>query len=105
MDANLVVLCGVLATEPDVRTFESGSTLLRLLVTVRSEAPRRRVDVVPVVLWDPPSELCEGALVARTRVWVVAMVQRRFWQSSEGRRSRVELVARSIQIEDAELAP
>jgi single-strand DNA-binding protein len=84
MDLNLVVLCGRLAAPAEVRTFESGSRLARYLVTVRSEEPRR-VDVLPVTLWDPPDA-----------VWVAGSVQRRFWSGAEGRRSRLEVVAEQV---------
>lgn len=98
MDVNLVVLNGKLATTPELREFESGARLARLLVTVKAEAPRRRVDVVPVTLWDPPDDLLECPPEAETRVWIVGMVQRRFWQGDEGRRSRLEIVAHSVEL-------
>lgn len=101
MDLNVVVLAGRLATEPEHRSFESGARLLRLLLTVRTEQPRRRVDVVPITLWEPPAGLAGGALVAGQRVWVTGTVQRRFWESAEGRRSRVEIVAHHVQLADA----
>lgn len=98
MDLNLIVIAGRIAAEPEVITFASGAKLLRLLVTVRSEEPRRRIDVLPVVLWDPdddvlPQEPCRGM-----PVWVAGSVQRRFWSSGEGRASRVEIVAHDVRI-------
>ncbi len=98
MDLNLVVLQGRLAAVPEHRTFESGSHLLRMLVTTRTEHPRRRLDVVPVTLWDPPPELCR--LRAETPLWVVGAVQRRYWEGVEGRRSRLEVVAEHVMLED-----
>lgn len=97
MDINLVVLNGKLAIAPEYRDFESGSRLLRLLVTVKSEHPRRRVDVVPVTLWDPPSTLAEAELVPGRGVWIVGAVQRRFWEADDGRKSRIEVVAHHVQ--------
>ncbi len=98
MDLNLVILLGKLAASPELREFESGSTLLRSLVAVRSDGPRRRVDVVPVTLWDPaPDHELLTAAVGET-VWVTGSVQRRFWSSTEGRRSRLEVVAHHVQI-------
>ncbi len=47
MDLNLVVLAGRLAATPEVRTFESGTTLTKYLITVRNE-DIRLVDVIPV---------------------------------------------------------
>ena len=98
MDLNLIVIAGRIAAEPEVLTFVSGTRLLRLLVTVRSEEPRRRIDVLPVILWDPdddavPTEPCRGM-----PVWVAGSVQRRFWSAGEGRTSRVEIVAHDVQI-------
>ncbi len=98
MDFNLVVLAGRLAVAPELRCFESGTRLARLLVTVRSQSPRRRVDVVPVTLWDPPEEIEE--LPPGTGVCVAGMVQRRFWAVAEGRRSRLEIVAHHVQPEE-----
>lgn len=96
MDLNLVVLSGRLAAPPEIRQFESGSRLARYLVTVRSEEPVKRVDVVPVTLWDPPAELLDADPAPGTRLWVVGSVQRRFWSAEEGRRSRLEIVADQV---------
>lgn len=96
MDLNLVVLAGRLAAPPEIRQFESGARLVRYLVTVRSEEPVRRVDVVPVTLWDPADDLLDADPQPGTQVWVAGSVQRRFWSAEEGRRSRLELVADQV---------
>lgn len=100
MDLNLIVVAGRISAEPEIINFASGARLLRLLVTVRSEQPRRRIDVLPVVLWDPeddvlPAEPCRGMAV-----WVAGSVQRRFWSSGDGRTSKVEIVAHDVKIRD-----
>jgi single-stranded DNA-binding protein len=104
MDLNLVVLTGTLATAPELREFESGARLLRLLVTVRQDEPRKRVDVVPVTLWDPPADLVSENLERGRRVMVVGAAQRRFWEAKEGRKNRVEIVAEHVKprVPDAE---
>ena len=79
MDLNLIVLCGRLATEPELRVFDSGARLIRYLVTVRSEEPRKRVDVIPVTLWDPTDEVWEEQVERGRRIWVCGSVQRRYW--------------------------
>ncbi len=94
MDLNLVVLSGRLAAPPELRVLDSGIRLLRFLVTVRSESPRRRVDVVPVTLWDPAEDLVP--LQTGDPVWVAGSVQRRFWDAVEGQRSRLEVVAAGL---------
>jgi single-stranded DNA-binding protein len=106
MDLNLVVLCGRLAVEPELRTFESGTRLIRLLVTVRSDWPKRRVDVVPVTLWDPAEELIDEMPVKGQRIWVCGSAQRRYWEAPDGRRSRLEIVAEQVNVKDVDdLAP
>jgi single-stranded DNA-binding protein len=96
MDLNIVALAGRLASAPEITTYESGSTLARYLVIVRSHTPNRRIDVVPVALWgaDEKEVRCQSA---GTEVWVVGTVQRRFWQSNDGRRSKLEVVAHEVK--------
>ena len=100
MDINLVVLGGRLSAPPELREFESGSRLLRMLVTTRTEYPRKRVDVVPAVLWDPDDSLIGKISDTGQRVWLTGTVQRRFWESEGGRRSRLEVVASHITPRD-----
>jgi single-stranded DNA-binding protein len=76
MDLNLIVLCGRLAVPPEIKVFESGTRLIRYLVTVRSEEPRRRVDVIPVSMWDPPQELIDESPESGRRIWVCGSVDR-----------------------------
>ncbi|HSR45898.1 MAG TPA: single-stranded DNA-binding protein [Acidimicrobiia bacterium] len=100
MDFNLVVLGGHLAAPPEVRVFESGARLLRYLITVKNDEPRRRVDVLPVTLWDPSDDLLGRESQAGDRLWCVGSAQRRFWDGRDGRRSRIELVAASVSLRD-----
>jgi len=95
MDLNLVVLSGKLAAPVELRQFESGSRLARYLVTIRSEQPKRRVDVIPVARWDPPAD--DRIPEVGEQVWVAGSVQRRFWEAPEGRRSRLEVVAYEVR--------
>ena len=95
MDLNLVVLAGRLAATPEVRVFESGSTLVRYLVTTRSEEPRRRIDVVPAVLWDAGDDAAD--FERGDRIWIAGSIQRRFWSDDRSRRSRIEVVAHHVQ--------
>jgi single-stranded DNA-binding protein len=95
MDLNMIVLCGRIVAEPEVDELVSGSVRARLRLTVRSDHPGRRIDVLPVTCWDPPAELWEPTVVGR-RVWVAGSLQRRFWDAQDGRRSRIDVVARSV---------
>lgn len=105
MDQNIVVVAGRLATEPELRVFESGARLLRFLVTVKAEEPKRRVDVIPVTLWDPDDDLVTAQWQSGQAVFAVGSVQRRFWDVSNERRSRIEIVARYVRAGDEEQAP
>ncbi len=102
MDLNLVVIAGRIAVEPDIETFESGTTLMRLLVTVRTKEPRRRLDVIPVVQWNPDPDTIPDEPVRGRRVRVIGAVQRRFWSQDDGRLSRVEIVDLEVAIRDKE---
>ena len=97
-DLNLAVLCGRLTTEPDLSIHDSGSRTLTLLVTVSARHPRRRIDVVPVTLYDPPDELVDDLPGANTRIWVTGVVQRRSQDGPEGRRTRIEIVADQVAV-------
>lgn len=96
MDLNLVVLSGRLAAPPELRAFDSGCRFVRYLVTCRSEEPKRRVDVLPVTLWDPPPALADADPAPGTPLWIAGTAQRRFWGEQEGRRSRLEIVADEV---------
>lgn len=104
MDLNLVVLFGRIATDPEIRVFDSGTRLIRYLITVRSRAPRKRVDVIPVTLWDPSDDQTDEPGEKNQRIWVCGSVQRRFWESPDGRRSRLEVVAEQIKIHGVDKA-
>jgi single-stranded DNA-binding protein len=101
MDLNLVVLSGRLAAAPEMRVLDSGTRLVRYLVTLRTETPRRRVDVLPVTLWEPSDDAAVDLEKGR-RVWVAGSAQRRFWEGPEGRRSRIEIVAEQVTHDIAE---
>ena len=93
---NVVELVGRLATAPDIRTFASGTSLARLLVTVRTHKDRPRTDVMPVTVWDP-----DGSVQGAERgdgVTIGGTVQRRFWTDYTGRRSRIEVVVSSVEV-------
>lgn len=101
MDLNLVVLAGRLAAPPELRHFESGKTVVRYLVTVRSEKPSR-VDVLPV------GKHSDGEAESRppgdpgSRIYVAGCVRRRFWDRDGAGRSRLEIVARHVEFPDEE---
>ena len=99
MEMNVVVLAGRLAADAELKTFDSGATMARCLMTVRQEEPRRRLDVVPVVIWNPdPDDVAQWK--RGVALWVAGSVQRRFWSQEEsGRMSRIEIVAQEVTVQ------
>lgn len=99
MDFNVTAIGGRVAATPELREFESGAEQVRLLVTVRTTTPRRRVDVLPVTFWkdgDTDEWQTLLGLDVGQAVWVTAQVQRRFWADPFGRRSQLDLVGMNI---------
>jgi single-stranded DNA-binding protein len=95
-DANLVLLVGRLAGPIERRRHPiAGVDSARFEVSVRSPGPPPRVDVLPVVWWDPPAGF--ENLAAGSVVQVVAGVRRRFWATENGRTSRLDLVAGHVE--------
>lgn len=107
MDINTAVIAGRLATPPE-RTdlLDTGSTVYRLLVTTRSEHPKRRTDVLPITIWNPDDTTRQALdnAPAGTAVSAQGSIQRRFYEGASGRRSRLEIVADSLIIRSAEEA-
>ena len=94
-DRNEVVLRGRLATAPEHRTFGSGASLARLLVTIRLVSPSR-TDVLPVTVWEPDRAVVEAG--RGVPVEITGQVHRCFWTDADGRHSRVELVAGTVEL-------
>ncbi len=88
---NVVLLDGVVAGEPRVRTLPSGDTVIELDVTTRGAAGTCSV---PVAWFDPPRA---GDAVAIGRAVLVAgFVRRRFFRAGGATQSRTEVVAARV---------
>ncbi|MEX1279317.1 MAG: hypothetical protein AB1Z55_01200 [Acidimicrobiia bacterium] len=95
-DTNVVLLVGRLAGPVERRRHPmAGIDSARFEVSVRSPGPPRRVDVLPVVWWDPPPGFEDTAV--GTVVQVAGGVRRRFWATEDGRTSRLDLVAGHVE--------
>jgi single-stranded DNA-binding protein len=94
VDINVVVLVGRLSAPPEISRDEN--TVVRLLIASRSDAPTKRLDLLPVVWWNPTSDELSRIPPVGARVWVTGSVQRRYWEGRDGRRSRIELIAEQV---------
>ncbi|MCI0426096.1 MAG: single-stranded DNA-binding protein [Actinobacteria bacterium] len=74
---------------------DDGTHLIRYLVVVRTDRPRR-LDVIPVLLWDQKGERWEQPGERTDRVWVCGSVQRRYGDADDAPRSRLEIVAEQV---------
>jgi len=89
MDSNnLVVIRGVVTSEPRVRELPSGGTVTQLDVTTRSEALTASV---PVAVYERTVDA-----VAGDEVVVTGHVSRRFFRAGGVTQSRTELVAAEV---------
>lgn len=109
-DRNEVRLVGRVSAAPEVRALPSGDEVVELRVVCR-RPDGSRVDSVPVVVGPPPpprarrrpgqarrADLRRAAgLQVDERVEVEGWVQRRFWASPGGRRTRLQVVATSVR--------
>lgn len=104
-DINTVNLVGSIATVPEVVLAENGTKKIRFLITMRTDEPRTRIDVVPVTLWDDGdldrSMLVDGdemPVAVGDRAAVTARLQRHVWETQEGIQSRLEVVATRVEL-------
>ena len=98
MDENIAIVTGLLTSPTEIRTLDSGAVIARYLLAVRSTEPRHRLDVIPVTQWNPPSEA--STYSSGTRLRAVGSFQRRFWDDDRGRRTRLEVVAETVDQPD-----
>jgi single-stranded DNA-binding protein len=56
-------------------------------------------------MWDPSDELVAEPGEKGDRMWVCGAVQRRYWESPDGRRSRIEVVAEQVTLKVDDLEP
>lgn len=109
-DVNQLVLVGRLSADPDVKQLASGGQLVLLRVVARRpDGPR--VDSLPVVVGPPPTRgrrrepgqatardvRRAAALTTDDRVRVTGRLQRHFWDAGGVRRSRLQVVAETVE--------
>ena len=89
MDAiNVVIVRGVVSSEPNIRELPSGSVVTQLDITTRSDALTASV---PVAVYDRAVDAVKGDEVVAT-----GHVSRRFFRAGGVTHSRTELVAGDV---------
>ncbi len=91
MDAtNLVIVRGMVTSEPRRRPLPSGSTVTQLQITTRSDTV---TSSVPVAVFDRDVDVCVG-----DEVVVAGHVRRRFFRVGGSTQSRTEVVADDLAL-------
>ena len=76
MDVNVVVLTGRLSAPPQIS--RNDTTVVRLLIAAKSDAPTKRLDLLPVVWWNPKLDELGRIPPVGSRVTVTGSIQRRY---------------------------
>ncbi len=107
---NKVFLIGNLARDPDLRYTPNGTPVTEFRMAVSdtyvtgSGDKRDRVCFVDVVSWRRLAESCAKYLQAGSPVFVEGRLEQDTWETSGGqRRSRIRVVAYTVQFIDREL--
>ena len=90
---NIVLLHGVLAREPDLRSLPSGDEVASFDITVRDDG--YDTEVVPVSWHDAPITSLDKLEVG-AEVIVTGRVRRRFFRAGGATQSRTEVVAVAV---------
>ena len=113
MDLNVVTITGRLADDPKPYATGNGGDVTMLRIAVgRPKRPgqqRSEADFVDVAAWDEQAKLAAKYLAKGLRVGVTGRLQQRTWETPEGKRSRLQVVAGQLHFidfkEQAEQSP
>ncbi len=102
---NKVLLMGNLTKDPEKRVTKGDNSVVHFTVacnrgyTDRTTGERKEsVSFIPVVVWGNQAENCAKYLTKGSPVFVEGRLANRSWETSSGeRRTRIEVVAQSIQ--------
>ncbi len=94
---NLVALIGNVATAPELRYTTSGKAVCSFRMAV-SRPGGDQADFVSITTWERQAEVCDRYLEIGRRVGIEGRLHHSTWESKEGRRSTVEVVAHRVQL-------
>jgi single-strand DNA-binding protein len=104
MDLNVVTITGRLADDPKPYATGNGGDVTMLRIAVgRPKRPgqqRSEADFVDVAAWDEQAKLAAKYLAKGLRVGVTGRLQQRTWETPEGKRSRLQVVAGQLHFID-----
>ena len=99
----IISLTGRLTTDPTVRTSSSGSEIASLRVAVqrpRKDGNDQGADYVDVTVFGRQAQTCGQYLAKGRRIAVDGHLHHSEWDSDNGRRSKLEIIARNVEFLD-----
>ena len=99
---NTVNLTGRLTTNPDLRTASSGSVAsLRIAIArPRKDGADQGADYVDVTVFGRQADNCHQYLAKGRKVAVEGRLHHSEWESDNGRRQKLEVIARQVEFLD-----
>jgi single-strand DNA-binding protein len=94
---NIVALVGNLATDPELRTTPGGKAVCTFRLAV-SRAGGSEADFFTIVAWERQAEVCKEYLAIGRRIAVSGRLHHSSWDTEDGRRSRVEVIAHNVEM-------
>ena len=94
---NLVAIIGNVATKPELRHTASGKAVCSFRLAVQRNGGDD-ADFLSIVTWERQAEVCDRYLYVGRRVGVEGRLHQSTWETDEGKRSRVEVIAHRVEL-------
>lgn len=100
---NSVTLLGNLTRDPELTTFESGSTLTKLGLAVNDRVKKggewsEEATFIDVDLWGRTAEIAKEHLAKGSQVLIEGRLKYEFWEKDGQKRSRLKVVGERMQM-------
>lgn len=94
---NLVAMIGNVASEPELRYTHGGKAVCSFRLAI-SRPKDDDADFFTIVAWERQAEICNEHLTKGRRIGVEGRLHHVTWDTDDGKRSKVEVVAHRIQL-------
>jgi len=99
---NKAIIVGRLTRDPEVRYTQTGKAVASFSVAVDSGyGDNKRVDFIPVTVWDKLAEVCRNNLAKGRKVLVEGRLQISEYEKDGQKRRSAEIVAQNIEFLDS----
>lgn len=98
---NEVVLIGRLTRDPEFKTTQTGTPVVRFTLAVDRRFTKDKADFIDVTAWRKTAEFVAKYFVKGSRVAIHGAIQTHTWQDDDGKnRKGVEVVAENVEFAD-----